>query len=59
MAVFTILFAIGQIVGPTVTGWLADLYGSLRPGLALSAAVLLAGAVVALRQKDVASESRG
>lgn len=59
MAVFTILFAIGQIVGPTVTGWLADLYGSLRPGLALSVAVLLAGAVVALWQKDVASESRG
>jgi MFS family permease len=59
MAVFTILFAIGQIVGPTVTGWLADLYGSLRPGLALSALMLLAGAVVALRQKDVASESRG
>lgn len=59
MAVFTILFAIGQIVGPTVTGWLADLYGSLRPGLALSVAVLLVGAVVALWQKDVASESRG
>lgn len=59
MAVFTILFAIGQIVGPTVTGWLADLYGSLRPGLALSVAVLLAGAVMALWQKDVASESRG
>ena len=59
MAVFTILFAIGQIVGPTVTGWLADLHGSLRPGLALSVAVLLAGAVVALWQKDVASESRG
>lgn len=59
MAVFTILFAIGQILGPTVTGWLADLYGSLRPGLALSVAVLLVGAVVALWQKDVASESRG
>ena len=59
MAVFTILFAIGQIVGPTVTGWLADLNGSLRPGLALSVAVLLVGAVVALWQKDVASESRG
>lgn len=58
MAVFTILFAIGQIVGPTVTGWLADLHGSLRPGLALSVAVLLVGAVVALWQKDVASESR-
>ncbi|MFP5412656.1 MAG: YbfB/YjiJ family MFS transporter [Gammaproteobacteria bacterium] len=59
MAVFTILFALGQIVGPAVTGWLADLYGSLRPGLALSVAVLLVGAVVALWQKDVASESRG
>jgi MFS family permease len=52
MAVFTIVFATGQIVGPTVTGWLADLYGSLRPGLGLSVLVLLAGAAVALAQRS-------
>jgi len=55
MAVFTIVFAAGQIVGPAVTGWLADLYGSLRPGLALSVAALVAGAGVALSQKEVGS----
>ncbi|HEY5633888.1 MAG TPA: YbfB/YjiJ family MFS transporter [Burkholderiaceae bacterium] len=52
MATFTIVFAAGQIAGPTVTGWLADLYGSLRPGLALSVAVLVAGAAVALAQRE-------
>lgn len=51
MAVFTIVFASGQVAGPVVTGWLADVYGSLRPGLALSVAVLLAGAAVALAQR--------
>jgi len=58
MAVFTIVFAAGQIVGPTFTGWLADLQGSLRPGLALSALVLLAGAAVALGQKSEAGGAR-
>ncbi|MCL4745163.1 MAG: YbfB/YjiJ family MFS transporter [Burkholderiaceae bacterium] len=53
MATFTIVFAAGQIIGPTVTGWLADLYGSLRPGLALSVAVLFAGAVAATVQRAV------
>jgi MFS family permease len=53
MATFTIVFAAGQIAGPAVTGWLADLYGSLRPGLALSVAVLVAGAAVSLAQREV------
>ncbi len=55
MATFTIVFAAGQIVGPTVTGWLADVYGSLRPGLGLSVGVLFAGAAVALAQREVSA----
>ncbi|RPH61113.1 MAG: YbfB/YjiJ family MFS transporter, partial [Burkholderiales bacterium] len=52
MATFTIVFAAGQIVGPVVTGWLADLYGSLQPGLGLSVAVLVGGAALALAQRE-------
>ncbi len=55
MATFTIVFASGQIVGPVVTGWLADAYGSLRPGLGISVAVLVVGAMAALAQADVLS----
>lgn len=54
MATFTIVFGTGQVIGPVATGWLADLTGSLRPGLAASVVVLALGAVVALMQRDVA-----
>ena len=53
VATFTIVFSTGQILGPVATGWLADLFGSLRVGLAPAVAVLAAGALIALIQKDV------
>jgi predicted MFS family arabinose efflux permease len=53
MAGFTIVFAAGQVAGPVLTGWLADHWGSLTPGLALSVVTLLAGALLALTQHDV------
>jgi MFS family permease len=53
MAGFTVLFAAGQVAGPVLTGWLADRLGSLTPGLALSVFTLLAGALLALTQRDV------
>ena len=53
VATFTIVFAAGQIAGPMATGLLADLYGGLRTGLALSVGVLALGALVALAQRDV------
>ncbi len=53
MATFTIAFAISQIAGPVATGWVADRFGSLRPGLTVSAAILALGALVALAQRDV------
>ena len=60
MASFTVLFALGQVVGPVGTGWLADLLGSLAPGLTASVVVLLAGSVIALLQADVhASQNEG
>lgn len=54
MATFTIVFGAGQVIGPVATGWLADLTGSLRPGLAASVAVLALGAVIALLQREPA-----
>ena len=53
VASFTIVFATGQIGGPVMTGWLADLYGGLRVGLACSVGVLALGALVALMQRNV------
>ena len=54
ISAFTIVFAAGQIVGPTVVGFIAD--GSsgaqgLREGLVFSAVALWIGAVLALRQR--------
>jgi hypothetical protein len=47
------VFAAGQIVGPTLVGWLADGAGGLRGGLACSAAVLALGALIASRQRPL------
>ncbi len=48
---FTIIFAAGQIVGPTLVGIVADGPGGLLRGLALSAGVLALGAVLATQQR--------
>jgi predicted MFS family arabinose efflux permease len=52
MATFTIAFGASQIVGPMATGWVADRFGSLRPGLTVSAAILALGALLAMAQRD-------
>ena len=48
---FTVVFAAGQILGPTLTGWLADTGGGLRLGLAVSAAALALGAMLGALQR--------
>jgi predicted MFS family arabinose efflux permease len=53
IAAFTIVFAAGQIVGPSVVGWVADGPGGLERGFALSAAALALGAVLAAFQQPV------
>ncbi|HSV17973.1 MAG TPA: YbfB/YjiJ family MFS transporter [Casimicrobiaceae bacterium] len=50
VAVFTVIFAVGQAVGPLVSGWLADLTHSLDWTLAASVAILLAASATALLQ---------
>ena len=51
ISAFTTIFAAGQIVGPTIVGWISDGPGGLRLGLMISAGMLLLGALFASRQK--------
>ena len=51
IAAFTSIFAAGQIVGPSLVGWVADGTGGLARGLAVSAGVLALGALLAARQR--------
>ena len=51
---FTIVFAVGQILGPTLVGWIADGPGGLPRGLVFSAAALGLGALLASRQRPLA-----
>lgn len=48
---FTVVFALGQIIGPSVIGWIADGPGGLQRGLIFSALALAAGAMLASRQR--------
>ncbi|HEX9171964.1 MAG TPA: YbfB/YjiJ family MFS transporter [Telluria sp.] len=51
ISAFTTVFAFGQIIGPTVIGWIADGPGGLNRGLVLSALALFVGALLASRQR--------
>lgn len=51
ISLFTIVFAFGQIVGPTLVGWVSDQSGGLQRGLACSAIILFVGALLATRQR--------
>ncbi|MDM0111695.1 YbfB/YjiJ family MFS transporter [Variovorax sp. J22R133] len=51
ISAFTIAFALGQIVGPTVTGWISDGAGGLARGLIVSAGTLWLAAALASRQR--------
>ena len=51
---FTVVFAAGQIVGPSLVGWVADGPGGLVRGFIVSAVLLAAGALLAWRQRPIA-----
>jgi predicted MFS family arabinose efflux permease len=53
ISAFTVVFAAGQIVGPTMVGWIADGKGGLAQGLLISAFALWLGALLAWRQKPL------
>lgn len=54
IALFTVVFSVGQIVGPVAAGGLSDRAGSTGAGLAAGAAILLGGALLALAQRPLA-----
>ncbi len=54
ISAFTIVFALGQIVGPIVIGWVSDGAG-LERGMLYSAMLLVLGAILAASQKPLQS----
>jgi predicted MFS family arabinose efflux permease len=54
IALFTIVFAAGQIIGPALVGWISDGAGGLQRGLTVSALILWTGAILACWQKPPA-----
>ena len=54
ISAFTVVFAAGQIVGPTIVGLIADGPGGLARGLVFSAVALWLGAVLAWKQQPIA-----
>lgn len=57
IALFTVVFAIGQIVGPVAAGALNDWAGGTGPSLAAAGLILLAGALVASLQRPLTADS--
>jgi predicted MFS family arabinose efflux permease len=53
ISLFTIVFAVGQIFGPSAVGWIADGPGGLARGLLVSAFALWLGALLAWRQQPL------
>lgn len=53
IAAFTIIFAAGQIVGPSLVGWVADGPGGIARGFAVSAGLLAIGALLAMQQRPL------
>ena len=53
ISVFTVVFAIAQTVGPYGAGIIGDHFGNIGISLLIAAAVLLAGACVALLQRPL------
>ena len=55
IATYSVVFSSGQCIGPIVTGALADASGSLQLALGSSTLLLIAGAAVSLRQRELAT----
>ena len=53
ISAFTIVFAAGQIVGPSLVGWVADGPGGLARGFVWSAPALALGSLLAWRQRPL------
>ena len=58
ISAFTIVFALGQIAGPSLVGLIADGPGGLARGLLVSAAMLALAALLALGQRPLQDAAR-
>jgi predicted MFS family arabinose efflux permease len=58
LAVLTTGFALGQCLGPVLSGLVSDVGGGLGAGLSVSVGILLVAAAVALAQPGVATPAR-
>ncbi len=54
VALFTLIFAVAQAIGPVAAGFLSDATGSLDAGLTAAAVILFAAAAVAALQRPLA-----
>lgn len=57
LAYLTAAFGLGQSIGPVLAGLLSNGPGGIRSGLILSAAILIVSILIALAQRDVASNA--
>ena len=53
VVLFTLIFAIGQTIGPVAAGIVGDVTGTLRAGLVAAGAILLLAAAIAVCQKPL------
>ncbi len=58
MSVFTVAFAVGQSIGPLLSGWLVDATHSFAASLGVSVAILLAGSACATSQRETDPQRR-
>lgn len=58
ISLFTIIFAIGQIIGPTAVGFISDGSGNVERGLLFSAFILWFGSFLAWNQKKLIPEDQ-
>jgi MFS family permease len=53
VALYTVVFAVGQTLGPVGAGWVSDLSGDLANGLKLGVGLLFLGAFLGMFQKKL------
>ena len=58
ITVFTSVFAVGQVFGPSLTGWISDYFSGLPGGLLFSACVLFSGAWLAWQQGSLVEQGK-
>ncbi|MFK7965920.1 MAG: YbfB/YjiJ family MFS transporter [Burkholderiaceae bacterium] len=59
VAWFTVLFALGQTLGPIAAGAIADFTGEVGTGLWVAGAVMLAGAIASMLQRAPKTDGEG